>query len=114
MKANLETSNESTVASSSRRRRSLAAALVGVLALTACTSDPGPRRVAEDIIEAEFEEGSITEAEHDCMFSVLRADYSPDELERIAGLIESTNEANVAEGESEVARMRNELSNCTT
>jgi hypothetical protein len=113
VKANLDTPIESTVATSSRRRRTVAAALVGLLALTACTSDPGPRRVAEDIIEGEYEEGNITEAEHDCMFAVLKDDYSEDELVTIAELIESTNEANVAEGEAEVARLRNDLSACT-
>lgn len=113
MKANLDTSNESTVASPPRRHRTVAAALVGLLALTACTSDPGPRRVAEDIIEGEYEQGNITEAEHDCMLDVLDENYSKDELERVAGLIESSNEANVAEGEAAVTQLRNDLSACT-
>ena len=91
----------------------MAAALVGVLALTACTSDPGPRRVAEDIIEGEYEEGNITEAEHDCMLEVLDSGYSANDLVRFAELIESTDASNVAEGESEVARMRSDLAACT-
>ena len=70
--------------------------------------------MAEDIIEGEFEEGNITEAEHDCMFAVLEDDYSEDDLVRIAGLIESTNEANVAEGEAEVTQLRIDLSACTS
>ena len=57
-------------------RRVGAAAMIAVLTLGACTSDPGARRVAEDIIEAEFEAEAISESEKDCMFEVLEDDYS--------------------------------------
>jgi len=114
VKANLDTSIESTVATWPRLRRSMAAALVGVLALTACTSDPGALRVAQDIIEGEFQAGNITEAEHDCMLLVLEDDYPEDDLTRIAELIDSTNEDNVAEGESAAEQLRLDLSACRT
>lgn len=89
-------------------------ALVGLLALTACTSDPGPRRVAEDIIEAEFEQGAITEDEKDCMFDVIEDDYTENDLEQFAEQIDSTDEANVAEGEADVDQLRSDLAACVS
>lgn len=113
MKANLDPSTETTGASS-RPRRLATAALVGLLALTACTSDPGPTRVAKDIVEAEFEKGEITEVEKDCMFDVLADDYDESDLEDIAGRIASTDASNVAEGEAELEQLRTDLSTCTS
>jgi len=70
---------------SSRRpvRRVLAVLAVAVVGLSACNSDPGRKRVAEDIIETAFEQGDLTEDERDCMFDRVEA-YTEDELEEIA------------------------------
>jgi hypothetical protein len=66
------------------RRRALlvAGASVVLLALSACSTDPGARRVAEDIVETAVYQGDLTEAEGTCMFDKLE-ELSDDELEAI-------------------------------
>ena len=50
-----------------------------MLGLSACNSDPGNRRVAEDIVDTALIQGDITQEVHDCMFDKLEsysdADY---------------------------------------
>ena len=76
--------NTGTEAPSKRPvRRVLALLAVAVVGLSACNSDPGRKRVAEDIIETAFERGELSEDERDCMFERVEA-YSESELEQIA------------------------------
>ena len=114
MKANRDTrSDHDATRSAAPWRRRTAIALVSVFGLAACTSDPGARRVAEDIIEAEFERGTISEAEKDCMFDVLEEDYTEGDLETIAGQIDNADPTTVSEGEDALAQLRSDLDACT-
>ena len=57
-------------------RRSLAAvALLAVFGVSACTSDPSPTRVAEDLVKTV----ASTPEQEDCMLGVI-ADYDLDTL----------------------------------
>ncbi len=56
---------------------------VAVVGLSACNSDPGRKRVVEDIIQTSVEQGDLTEAQGDCMFEKVEA-YSETQLEEIA------------------------------
>lgn len=78
----ISTSIDTSAAPKRQVRRALVVALVGVLGLAACTSDPSARRVAEDIIKTGFIEGDLTEVQRDCMLDRLDA-YSDDELSDI-------------------------------
>lgn len=69
-------------ANPTRARRGLAAVVAAVVLLGACTSDPGPKRVAQDIVESERETGTITESEAECLLGKLE-NYSNDELVEI-------------------------------
>jgi len=64
-------------------RRALAIFAVAVVGLSACDSDPGRKRVAEDIIDTAFERGELDEEQRLCMFERVEA-YSESELEQIA------------------------------
>lgn len=60
----------------SRRSLVIVAAVVGVLALSACESDPSPTRVAKDLVKTETEgEPEIQE----CMLEVIK-NYDLDQL----------------------------------
>ncbi len=63
--------------------RSLVTVLVvAAVGLGACSSDPGPKRVAEDIIDTAVLQGDLTEEQGKCMFDRVEA-YSDDDLEAI-------------------------------
>ena len=62
-------------------RGGIAAAVIGVVALSACTSDPGPKRVAQDIIKAESE--NRPELDEQCLLDELD-NYTNAELVTIA------------------------------
>jgi hypothetical protein len=63
-------------------RRAVAVLAVAVFGLGACSSDPGPKRVAEDIIQTAVSEGDLTQAQGDCMFERVEA-YTDADLELI-------------------------------
>jgi hypothetical protein len=65
-----------------RRLRVVGVAVVAVLGLSACNSDPGNRRVAEDIVDTALIEGLITQRVRDCLFDKLEA-YSDADYEAI-------------------------------
>ncbi len=69
-------------------RRFGVAALVAVVALGACTSDPGPRRVAQDIIKAEAVNNP--ELNEQCMLDALEG-FSDSDLEAIASQLDNSN-----------------------
>lgn len=102
MKANTltktATGDTNTQRSPRRARRSIAAAVVGLLALSACTSDPGPKRVVQDIVEAEAVRNENLNEE--CMLDAID-EFSDEELEKIANDLDSSDEnaaAQAAEG----------------
>ncbi|MFK8026207.1 MAG: hypothetical protein AB8G26_19790 [Ilumatobacter sp.] len=112
MKANIDSSTDQAPRSArSRTRLVSAAAAVALLALTACTSDPGAKRVAEDIVEGEFEQGSISESERDCMLEVLDP-YSQDELEQIAADLDNADASTSSEAEADLADLQAQLTAC--
>jgi hypothetical protein len=72
-----------------RRLKISGGAVVAVLSLSACNSDPGNRRVAEDIVDTALEQGEITQEVHDCLFDKLET-YSDSDYESIT---EAANDA---------------------
>ncbi len=92
-------------------RRVGAVALLAVLTLGACTSDPGPRRVAQDIIKAEALENP--ELNEECMLEALK-EFSDDQLEEVAADLDSSNADTQASGESELANFQAALDACNT
>ncbi|MEM8748160.1 MAG: hypothetical protein AAGF91_15775 [Actinomycetota bacterium] len=96
------------------RRRIAVAAAAAVLALgaTACQSDPGPKRVAQDIIEAERERGTLTESQAECMLEKLD-DYSDGQLRDIdSGLNAGPGSSELAEAEDDIAAYEADLAEC--
>ncbi|WP_395155868.1 hypothetical protein [Ilumatobacter sp.] len=65
-----------------RRLRVTGVAVVAVLGLSACNSDPGNRRVAEDIVDTALIQGDITQEVHDCLFDKLDI-YSDEDYDAI-------------------------------
>jgi hypothetical protein len=78
-------------------RRIGAVAVIAVFTLAACTSDPGPRRVAQDIIKAEAL--ANPELDEECMLGVLEDDFTDDQLEAISEQLNSSNEGTQVEGQ---------------
>lgn len=83
--------------------------VVALLALAACTSDPGAQRVAEDIIRAESLENPRLDEE--CMLDALE-DFTNEELEEIAGDIGSSNADTNAEGQAALDAFQTALEDC--
>lgn len=90
-------------------RRVVGAALCAVIVLGACTSDPGPRRVAQDIINAEAENNP--DLDRECMLDVLE-EIPDDELEAIGQQLDSANEGTQAEGQAAFDAFRDALAVC--
>jgi hypothetical protein len=83
--AHPEISTRADAATSPKRhvRRVAAVLAVAVVGLSACNSDPGRKRVVEDIIKTSVNQGDLTEAQGDCMFDKVEG-YSEGQLEEIA------------------------------
>ncbi|MGB3736830.1 MAG: hypothetical protein WA964_17865 [Ilumatobacter sp.] len=90
-------------------RRFAAVAVFAVLALGACTSDPGVRRVAQDIIKAEAE--ANPELDEECMLGALD-DFTDSDLEAITDQLSSANEDSQAEGQAALDDYEAALSAC--
>ena len=63
--------------------RSSVVAAVAVLGLAACTSNPGPKTVAQDVVDGLTEDGEVNASEQQCLQQKLDG-YSNDELTAIA------------------------------
>jgi hypothetical protein len=63
--------------------RSSLVAAVAVLGVAACTSNPGPKTVAEDVVDGLVEDGDLTTSQQDCLQEKLNG-YSDDQLNAIA------------------------------
>ncbi len=83
--------------------------MIALLALAACTSDPGPQKVAEDIIRAEALENPSLDEE--CMLDALE-DFDDEELEAIAGDLDSSNADTKTQGEEALADFQGVLEAC--
>lgn len=91
--------------------RTLAIAAIAVLGFAACTGDPGPKRVAQDIIESEAIRGTISDDVAACMLEKLQ-DYSDDDLRTIADNLDSDNTERQAEGQEALAAYEADLAAC--
>ena len=63
--------------------RSSVVAAVAVLGLAACTSNPGPKTVAQDVVDGLTEEGDVTATQQECLQEKVDG-YSNDQLNAIA------------------------------
>ena len=63
--------------------RSSVVAAVAVLGLVACTSNPGAKTVAQDVVDGLTEDGDVTASQQQCLQQKLDG-YSDDELSAIA------------------------------
>lgn len=81
----------------------MAVATIGLIGLTACTSDPSPKRVAEDLVKTLAE----TEQEEECMLGVIDG-YSSDELRELG---EAVNEGNL-DAVAELGQYQADLEAC--
>ncbi len=93
-----------------RSRLGVAVAVIGLLALGACTSDPGPKRVAQDIIKAESL--ANPDLDEECLLERLD-DYSNDELVSISEGLAKENSADQAIAEEDLAKFKADLETCT-
>ncbi|MFT6390846.1 MAG: hypothetical protein ACJA14_000353 [Ilumatobacter sp.] len=114
MKANTltttATSDISVQRTPRRARRSIAAAVVGLLALSACTSDPGPKRVVQDIVEAEAVRNPNLDEQ--CMLDAID-EFSGEELEKMANDLDSSDENAAAQAAEDFESFNNALEACT-
>ncbi len=92
-----------------RSRRALVVAVIGLLALAACTSDPGPKRVAQDIIKAESLDNP--ELDEECLLDQLD-NYTNDELVEIADGLQRENSADQVVAEEALAQYTADLESC--
>lgn len=92
-----------------RSRLGVAAAVVGLLALGACTSDPGPKRVAQDIIKTESL--ANPDLNEECLLERLD-DYSNDELVSISEGLDKQNSADQVAAEDDLAKFQADLETC--
>ena len=92
-----------------RRGRSIVVAALGVVALTACTSDPGPQRVARDIIQTEAQ--ANPDLDEACLLEELDR-FSDDQLNTISEQVRSGSAATQEEGKAALAEFRSALESC--
>lgn len=103
----------------SRGRFGAAIAAAALLGLTACTSDPGPKRVAQDIINSIDLENEIRAeqgldpivADEECLMAELDK-YSDGDLEEIADDLAADNSERNAEGETALKAYELSLARC--
>jgi hypothetical protein len=89
--------------------RSLAAvALVALVGVSACTSDPSAKRVAQDLVKTLTQDEPEVQA---CMLDVIDG-YSKEELESIGENAESDNAETKAEADKALAKFEADLAAC--
>ena len=99
-----------------RRPAFVATVAVAFVGLTACTSDPGPKRVAEDIIKTEAYNAEQAgepwpEGVEECMLDRL-GEYGDDELTSIADDLAASNATRNDEGQSALDAYEADLAGC--
>jgi hypothetical protein len=87
--------------------RAAAVVMIAAMGVTACTSNPSAKRVAEDLINTLAE----TDEERVCMLEKVDA-YSKDELEEIGKDAESGDGATKAAANAELDKLQAELESC--
>ena len=87
--------------------RAVAVVVIAAAGLTACSSNPSAKRVAEDLINTLAE----TDEERDCMLAKVDA-IGSDELEEIGGNAETGDEAAKAAANAELDKLQAELESC--
>jgi len=87
--------------------RAAALLLVAVFGVSACTSEPSAKRVAEDLINTLAK----TDEERVCMLAKVEA-YSQDELEQIGSDANSGDAAAKAAANAELDKFQAELESC--
>jgi len=93
----------------SRRVKAIAAAIGAVLLFSACTSDPGPKQVAEDIIKAESLNNP--DLDEECLLTALDR-YTDSDLRAIADDLNSSDSARNEEGEAALLAYQRSLELC--
>jgi hypothetical protein len=93
------------IASRRTLTQTAAIVLVAVFGMSACMSEPSPRRVAEDLIKTETQDQPEVQ---ECMLAVLE-DYDVNELGEQAN---SDNEARAAEARAELDEFEADLAAC--
>lgn len=83
--------------------------MIAAMGVSACTSQPSAKRVAEDLINTLAE----TDEERECMLAKVDA-YSKDELQDIGDDAESGDEAAKAAANEELDKLQAELESCRT
>lgn len=105
--------NETTLASTHRsgRRvhRAVLAIALGLTTLTACSSNPGPKRVAFDIIDTAAIDNPSLDGE--CLKEKLD-EFSDDELKAILEGLKKSDSADQAEAEKALEAFKVALSTC--
>lgn len=91
----------------SRSTRLLGVLVIAALGVSACTSNPGPKRVAEDLINTLAD----TDEERDCMLDILDG-YSDSELESLGNDVNEGDEATQAAAQVELDQLEARLSSC--
>ena len=92
----------------SRRTVSLlAVAAMSVVGLSACSSDPSAKRVAEDLVNTL----ASTEEERDCMLAIID-EYGADRLDELGDDVENGDAAAQAEAAEELDRFEAQLADC--
>jgi hypothetical protein len=81
--------------------------MIATLGVTACSSKPSAKRVAEDLINTLAE----TDEERVCMLEKVDA-YSKDELDQIGDDAENGDEAAKAAANAELDKLQAELESC--
>ena len=92
---------------SPRHTAVLAALVTTVLGVSACTSDPTPKRVAEDLINTLAE----TDEERECMLDILDG-YSAGELEALGNAVNEGDQAEQADAQRQLDEFQARLSSC--
>jgi len=87
----------------------LVAGIGAVAVFSACTSDPGPKQVAEDIIKAEALNNP--DLDEECLLTELDR-YTDSDLRDIAANLNSTDPARNEEGEAALLAYQRSLEVC--
>ncbi len=93
----------------SGRGRRVVAAVAVAATLVSCTSDPGPGRVARDIVETEAEANPALD--EDCLKRQLER-FSDDELSAISERVRSGSADVEEQGRAELDEFRTALESC--
>ncbi len=87
----------------------VAVLLATLVCVVGCTSDPGPRKVAQDIIEAEYERDNTLDKE--CLLARLK-EWTDDELREIVDGLESNTADERQAAQTQLEEFEASLASC--